>query len=138
MKYQIRHLERGNPEVTGEWTVMDKSNETPILVQFLDYILGQDPTARVNLDYGTREVEFQVGCDAGIRPFPGNTELSCQYSGGEHKYHKAVLEDYAYPGSRTEVQWLEDDRRNFHGDYPGICPWLNCVLPKNHRDDHAF
>lgn len=48
--------------------------------------------------------------------------------------HKAVLRDYAYPGSRTEVSWQAGDRREYTGPPPGSCGRLNgCVLPGGHH-----
>lgn len=35
-------------------------------------------------------------------------------------------------------QWLENDRRNYHGDYPGVCAGPSaCILPKRHHGNHA-
>lgn len=81
-----------------------------------------------------------MSCDARIRPFPvGNdTELQCE--GGDHgsSDHHATLRDYAYPGSQTRLVWLEDDRRNFHGVWPGRCQQVDgCVLPSGHHGECA-
>jgi hypothetical protein len=54
--------------------------------------------------------------------------------------HRGTLSDYAYPGSRTIVEWAETDRRTFHGEWPGVCPgdsFSTCVLPVTHRGEHA-
>lgn len=77
-------------------------------------------------------------CDARIRAFiPVNdTEVACDLS-GDHARHKGILRDYAWPGSETVVEWLEDDRRNFHGEWPGSCPSTGCTLPSGHRGNHA-
>ena len=72
-------------------------------------------------------------CDARIRPFPDDREIACGHL-GSHEMHQGVLVDYAYPGSRTVVSWHEDDRRNFHGDWPGPCP--GCVFPVGHGGRH--
>lgn len=79
-------------------------------------------------------------CDARIRPFPNETEVACDLHGiGEHSTHRGVVRDYAYPGSTTTIEWQEDDRRTFHGEWPGSCTEaeLGCVLPRNHRGRHA-
>ena len=75
-------------------------------------------------------------CDARIRPFPNDTEVVCERD-DEHRMHKGTLRDYAYPGSATEIEWDEDDRRTFHGEWPGACDSAGCVLPARHRGDHA-
>jgi hypothetical protein len=84
-------------------------------------------------------------CDAAIRPFPNNTELNCEVE-GSHRDHQAMLADYAFPGSRQLITWHEDDRRNFHGDWPGRCPYKahplwddpgQCTLPDGHPGNHA-
>lgn len=75
-------------------------------------------------------------CDARIRPMiPVNqTEIAC-YEEGEHTTHLGRLLDYAFPGSSTGIEWQEDDRRNFHGEWPGACP--GCTLPLGHHGRHA-
>jgi hypothetical protein len=77
-------------------------------------------------------------CPAMIRPFPHNLVLRCrreEHLPGDGR-HEALLADYAYPGSRTLLTWLDSDRRNFTG--PWIeCPQLGCSLPAGHRGDHA-
>ena len=77
-------------------------------------------------------------CEARIRPMlPINdTELCCERPTHADPKHESTLRNYAYPGSATVVTWLHDDRRNFTG------PWIECVhpgciLPSNHRGDHA-
>jgi len=76
-------------------------------------------------------------CDAHIRPMPNDTEISCDVD-GEHTHHKGTLRDYAYPGSATVIGWFEDDRRTFHGEWPGRCVTNDgCVLPLGHRGSHA-
>lgn len=88
-----------------------------------------------------------MSCDARIRPFPvGNdTEIACELEGKSHAHeggdldgkthvHQGVLRDYAFPGSATVVSWLEGDRRNFRGVWPGRCQQLEgCVLPDGHH-----
>jgi hypothetical protein len=75
-------------------------------------------------------------CDAGIRPMRDNTELICELQ-LPHRDHQAMLKDYAYSGSRTLITWHEDDRRNFHGEWPGPCEDDTCLLPHGHRGAHA-
>jgi len=72
-------------------------------------------------------------CDARIRPFrPINeNELQCSED-GEHTWHTANVLDYAYPGSRTEMTWLEGDRRNFRGEFSECDRRTTCILPKDH------
>jgi hypothetical protein len=79
-------------------------------------------------------------CDAAIRPFPvGNeTEVRCEESHRDEK-HSGTIRDYAYPGSETVISWVESDRRNFHGPWPGYCfRNLNCTLPRDHGGDCAY
>jgi hypothetical protein len=82
-----------------------------------------------------------MSCDAKIRPMPDDTEISCVVEHQPHSLHLGELHDYAYPGSLTTIDWLEDDRRNFHGEWPGRCQKLlyapGCVLPANHRGSCA-
>lgn len=78
-------------------------------------------------------------CTAKIRPLPNDTELQCER---EHHLdaddkHRAVLRDYAYPGSETAIEWFEYDRRTFHGDWTP-CTWpTGCTLPATHIGNHA-
>lgn len=82
-----------------------------------------------------------MSCDARIRPFPiGNdTEIACEETAKPiHHWHHGTLRDYAYPGSETLVDWAEDDRRNFHGVWPGRCQQVEgCVLPTGHQGSCA-
>lgn len=81
-----------------------------------------------------------MSCDAKVRPFTDQTELTCENgSHGLETNHRAVLRDYAWPGSRTEITWLEGDRRNYHGKWPGPCGDNDapCTLPAGHRGRHA-
>lgn len=76
-------------------------------------------------------------CDARIRPFPvGNdTEIACELAADHPDTigHHGELRDYAYPGSSTVLVWMDDDRRNFRGDWPGRCQQVaGCVLPTGH------
>lgn len=75
-------------------------------------------------------------CDARIRPLPDDTEIACELPGDGHPMHAGELRDYAYPGSATTVRWAHDDRRSFHGPWPGPCPEAGCVLPANHPRGH--
>ena len=72
-------------------------------------------------------------CDAKIRPFPTPTEVACEQA-GEHDTHAGAIHDYAYPGSETTIRWLEGDRRNYHGEWPGACD--RCILPLGHHGNH--
>lgn len=76
-------------------------------------------------------------CDARVRPMaPVNaTEVACDLGDSHHQMHRSTVRDYAYPGSATIVEWADDDRRTFHGDWPGDCP--GCLLPVGHRGNHA-
>jgi hypothetical protein len=48
--------------------------------------------------------------------------------------HRAVLRDYAYPGSETILTWRASDRREFTGDWPGPCAKTpGCVLHAGHH-----
>lgn len=76
-----------------------------------------------------------MSCDAKIRPFLNETEVACE-NDGDHDAHEAVLRDYAYQGSQTTIRWLESDRRNYHGEWPGRCV-VGCSLPLGHRGSCA-
>jgi hypothetical protein len=79
-----------------------------------------------------------VTCDTKIRPFPNDTEISCDLEPGHDGSHHGVIRDYAYPGSATEMSWENSDRRTYHGDWPGRCEhYAGCVLPSGHRGAHA-
>lgn len=72
-------------------------------------------------------------CTAGIRPLPNDTEIRCEVDlAGPHE-HSGVLRNYAYPGSKTTIWWLDSDRRTFHGDWPGLCELGPCTLPLGHH-----
>lgn len=75
-------------------------------------------------------------CEAKIRPLPNPTELRCEKPAGhDGDGHTAVLADYAYPGSRTRIEWMEGDRRTFRGEWEP-CPEV-CSLPAGHRGLHV-
>lgn len=76
------------------------------------------------------------GCDAHMRPFPNDTEVGCEEE-GEHDTHKGVLRNYAYQGSETILTWYEQDRRTYHGEWPGPCDEAGCILPLGHYGRHA-
>lgn len=76
-------------------------------------------------------------CWAKIRPMPNDTEILCGLPGKHMGEHRGTLRDYAYPGSATVVTWLEDDRRNFQGDWIPCTRIDGCILPSGHRGDHA-
>jgi hypothetical protein len=88
-----------------------------------------------------------VKCDAKIRPMPDDTEVECviiqhaQLNPYHSVQHHGDLINYAYPGSSTRISWFENDRRNFHGEWPGRCPLRGllapCVLPAGHRGECA-
>jgi hypothetical protein len=88
-------------------------------------------------DYDGRSTVARMSCDAAIRPFPNATEVRCGLDDDQHGTHSGTVRDYAYLGSRTKLVWEEDDRRNFHGPWPGPCPEAGCALPNEHRGDHA-
>ena len=78
-----------------------------------------------------------IKCDAHCRPFPTNKALDCESTELNHITHRATLKDYAYPGSSTEITWSENDRRNYHGNYPGDCSEPLCTLPLGHKGNHS-
>jgi hypothetical protein len=79
-----------------------------------------------------------VTCSARIRPFTDDTEIACERE-GDHDRHEGSLSDYAYAGSRSTLSWMDDDRRTFHGEWPGACELLHgCVLPAGHHGGHAL
>jgi hypothetical protein len=51
--------------------------------------------------------------------------------------HSGILRDYAYPGSESVIQWFENDRRNFRGDWQPCTAFPGCILPAYHRGRHA-
>lgn len=78
-----------------------------------------------------------MNCDAKLRPMrPVNeTEVRCEQV-GEHKgVHRGALRDYAHPGSVTVIQWLDNDRRTFYGEF--VACSASCILPINHRGEHV-
>lgn len=79
-----------------------------------------------------------MNCDAHMRPFPNDTELSCELGVDDHDTHHAVLRDYAYPGSTTTIEWNDADRRTFHGPWPGECDVEHCPLPSGHHGNHVL
>lgn len=74
-------------------------------------------------------------CDARMRPFTDDTTVDCEVD-GDHAKHRGIVRDYAYPGSATAIEWMEDDRRTFRGDWVP-CPHAGCILPALHRGNHA-
>lgn len=76
-------------------------------------------------------------CPARIRPFPGVLVVQCERTHViDDDRHAGVIRDYAYPGSQTVLTWFDDDRRSFSGEWVE-CPVSPCILPANHRGDHA-
>lgn len=76
-------------------------------------------------------------CDAAIRFTSSGAEIRCHLDHlgvAEPLGHEGVLLDYAFPGSRTSVEWAENDRRTFHGPWPGPCLKPGpCSLPDGHH-----
>ena len=75
-------------------------------------------------------------CPARIRPFPNVEITDCELPADGHTQHKGTLRNYAYPGSVTELKWLESDRRTFTGEWIE-CPIEGCLLPSGHPRDHS-
>lgn len=75
-----------------------------------------------------------MGCDAKIRPFPGDLEVQCERDHTDTK-HEGTIRDYAYPGSATVLSWFEDDRRTFRGTWSPCLGY--CTLPHGHHGNHA-
>ena len=84
---------------------------------------------------GTDFERTTMNCDARIRPFP-EAEIQCERDDA-HNEHRGTLHDYAWPGSTTVIDWFNEDRRTFHGDWPGACGEGGCVLPSGHERGHA-
>jgi hypothetical protein len=76
-------------------------------------------------------------CNAKIRPMMDDTEISCELTTPGHVQHTGKLLDRAYKGSVTEISWLDHDRRNYRGEWPGHCYDPHCVLPSGHKGIHA-
>lgn len=76
------------------------------------------------------------GCTAKIRPFTDDSEFECELPGHLAGSHRAVIRDYAYPGSETVLEWEEGDRRTFHGTW-SACSSSGCTLPLGHWGRHA-
>lgn len=79
-------------------------------------------------------------CDAKIRPFPGDTEVECDYTAPSligHTEHEGVVKDYAYPGSRTTLHWNEHDRRTFRGEWAPCDKTEGCICPRAHPGNCA-
>ena len=87
-------------------------------------------------------------CDARIRPMRPHEELEvcCEL------VHTTVAEMHSGTiklGAWPTLTWMEDDRRNYHGNWPGACPLTipenlartmsdpppgaPCILPAGHR-----
>lgn len=83
-----------------------------------------------------------MACDAKIRPFPNDSVVVCELNdhADNHGAHRGVLRDYAYPGSETFITWFEDDRRTYHGEWPGACTSCGAHearLPRGHAGRHV-
>jgi hypothetical protein len=85
----------------------------------------------------SRERLDAMTCDASIRPFPDQDITPCELPAGHDGDHLGAIRDKAYPGSVTQLGWLESDRRTFHGDWPGVCPESRCTLPAGHPRNHS-
>lgn len=75
-------------------------------------------------------------CDAKIRPFPNDLELQCERLVPHEDpatQHMAVLRNYSFPGSETEIVWYEDDRRTFRGEWKSCTTTKGCILPNDHH-----
>ena len=75
-------------------------------------------------------------CQAQIRPFTNETTVMCESPHGHLDMHRGIALDYAYSGSKTVLRWYDDDRRTFRGEWEP-CASSDCILPANHRGDHA-
>ena len=76
-------------------------------------------------------------CRAKIRPFPDETEIQCIEDDSQpHSNHAGIVSDYAYPGSKSKLNWNDRDRRTFRGDWTS-CDQSTCILPAGHWGDHA-
>lgn len=96
-----------------------------------------DPVGAVPVAMGWPRMSEAV-CDAKIRPMTDDSEIPCTYEPGHDGDHRGVIRDRAYIGSATAVSWQENDRRNFHGEWPGRCSNVgHCVLPAGHHGRHA-
>ena len=74
----------------------------------------------------------------GLRVIPeagGLFSIEYSDSGGHDGEHRAVLRDFAYPGSQTGLTWRAGDRREFAGDWPGPCTGrvAGCTLHAGHH-----
>ena len=78
-----------------------------------------------------------MDCMAKIRPFPNMNIYQCEKQNDSHTVHETIIRDYAYPGSQTKMIWDESDRRTFRGVW-NPCAIPGCVLPENHKGNHAF
>lgn len=77
-------------------------------------------------------------CNAKIAPFPDKSVIVlCDRSDERHDSHTGTLLNYAGPGSKSNITWWEEDRRNFRGEYIP-CDDNRCTLPKDHRGQHAY
>lgn len=84
-------------------------------------------------------------CDAAMRPmYPVNEyEVRCEEEDGHFLVtgHRGTIRGFNPDGKETALVWMEDDRRNFHGEWPGRCGESfsgdQCVLPHGHRGNHA-
>ena len=75
-------------------------------------------------------------CDAKIRPFPSDLELTCDLDPDHDNSHQTVVRNYARPGSSTGISWDDGDRRSYRGVWQP-CPAQPCVLPAGHYGNHA-
>jgi hypothetical protein len=77
-------------------------------------------------------------CMAKIRPFPNDTELTCSLPDhGSDINHRANMKDNIYPYFSANFTWFDEDLRAFRGDWIE-CTDKNCILSREHRDDHVY
>ena len=84
-----------------------------------------------------------MACPNKIRPFRPvrEVELECQGCDAGGAVHRAILRDFGFKGNETLISWMDSDRRNFTGTWRE-CKLRTgaghpCILPYNHRGDHA-
>jgi hypothetical protein len=76
-----------------------------------------------------------VACPWKIRAWPGDDgTVSCEKD--DHLPGDPRHEGAASNGI-TVVDWMAGDRREYTGDWPGLCPHQPCVLHAGHHGGHA-
>ena len=74
------------------------------------------------------------GCNKKLKM--GLMEIECCLD-GKHDWHEGNILNYAYTGSVTKIDWHNDDRRQFVGEFV-TCSESSCILPDDHRGDHVI